>query len=154
MRVRIHVRVRLRERMQRNGKCYKKKRSQTTNTRILQMIKYYRVYTHTHAYIYTIYIRVVVTYVNLFVSDSNVSLSSSMSTAMPEVCLGILESGLNAADGQPASVSQWTGLSISSRREVDPPGRRDCSIGWSVDLSALEQPLRQLGLGELRDADH
>lgn len=50
------------------------------------MLRYYRVYTNAY-YIY-ICIRILVHNVNMCVSDSNVSLSSSMSTALREVLFG------------------------------------------------------------------
>lgn len=52
------------------------------------MLRYYRVYTNAYYILVYICIRILVHYVNMCVSDSNVSLSSSMSTAMREVLFG------------------------------------------------------------------
>lgn len=99
------------------------------------MLKYYRVYTNAY-YIYMyICIRILVHYVNMCVSDSNVSLSSSMSTALREVLFGHsvddgsqqTKSALSRAEPRQAvpgrfSQSMDRPFNHLSRTVKDPPG--------------------------------
>lgn len=114
---------------------------------IHEYYKYYRVYTHMHTIYIYVCIRILVHYVNMCVSDSNVSLSSSMSTAMREVLFGhSVDDGSQQTNSALSRVKPCRAVlgrfsqsmdrpfNHLSRTVKDPPGRSAQST--SVELSA------------------